>query len=106
MRNYDEVTIGVDAIGKRHEDLRGWKAGFSKLEKWVSELGAEATRKSSALGVRANAVLMRNTLPEFEELCGRLADRGVSQITFNQLGGRDRPEFFLKTACELLMLKN
>ncbi|MCP4181770.1 MAG: radical SAM protein [Hyphomicrobiales bacterium] len=96
VQHFEEVTLSVDAIGTRHEDLRGWKGGFSKLERWVPELVAQAAQKNSPLRVRANVVLMRHTLPEFEGLCDRFADWGVSQITFNQLGGRDRPEFFLE----------
>ncbi len=92
--HFDEVTLSVDAIGKKHEDLRGWKGGFSKLETWIPRLVSEAAERESLLRVRANIVLMRDTLDEFEELCLTLADWGVSQITFNQLGGRDRPEFF------------
>ena len=91
---FDEVTISVDAIGHRHEALRGWKGGFAKLARWVPQLAAQARAKDSALRLRANVVLMRDTLPEFEDLCVRLADWGIQQITFNQLGGRDRPEFF------------
>ncbi|WP_170331124.1 radical SAM protein [Ruegeria arenilitoris] len=91
---FDEVTLSVDAIGQRHEDLRGWRGGFTKLERWVPKLAEDALAKNSALRVRANVVLMHDTLGEFENLCAVLADWGVSQITFNQLGGRDRPEFF------------
>ena len=44
--------------------------------------------------LRANVVLMRNTIADFEALCMELAGWGIAEITFNQLGGRDRPEFF------------
>jgi hypothetical protein len=37
---------------------------------------------------------MRDNLADFGELCAKLAGWGVDEITFNQLGGRDRPEFF------------
>ncbi len=91
---FSEVTVSVDAIGRRHEDLRGWKGGFSKLSQWIPRLAAEVGRTGSALKLRANVVLMRQTIGGFEELCLMLAEWGISTITFNQLGGRDRPEFF------------
>ena len=94
VSNFNEVTVSVDATGKTHEDLRGWKGGFSKLAAWIPKLVSEAAESKSPLCVRANIVLMRQTMDEFEDLCMTLANWGVSQITFNQLGGRDRPEFF------------
>ena len=39
-------------------------------------------------------VVMRDNLDDFAALCETLADWGMDEITFNQLGGRDRPEFF------------
>jgi len=94
VSNFSEVTVSVDAIGKKHEDLRGWKGGFSKLAAWIPKLVSEAAENGSPLCVRANIVLMRETMDEFEDLCMTLANWGVSQITFNQLGGRDRPEYY------------
>jgi hypothetical protein len=44
--------------------------------------------------LRANVLLMRETLAGFEQLCGELAGWGIEEITFNQLGGNDRPEFY------------
>ncbi|WP_147125405.1 radical SAM protein [Shimia ponticola] len=87
---FDEITISVDAIGTRHEELRGWPGGFAKLARWVPEL----VNAAPDLMVRANVVLMRQTVDQFETLCETLAGWGVRTITFNQLGGRDRPEFF------------
>ena len=37
---------------------------------------------------------MRQTIADFEPLCRELAGWGIEEITFNQLGGRDRPDFF------------
>ncbi len=91
---FDEVTISVDALGARHEDLRGWNGGFAKLAKWVPQLAQDIRDACSETRLRANVVLMHDTLPQFDELCETLADWGITQITFNQLGGRDRPQFF------------
>lgn len=87
---FDEVTVSVDALEGDHERLRGWPGGWLKLADGIRRL----RDANGALRLRANVVLMRDTLAAFPELCDRLADWGVDEITFNQLGGRDRPEFF------------
>lgn len=92
LSSFDEVTVSVDALAPTYERLRHWRGGWSRLAHGVRGLAdSRATRQ--ALHLRANVVLMRDTLPEFAELCDRLADWGIDEITFNQLGGRDRPEF-------------
>jgi radical SAM protein with 4Fe4S-binding SPASM domain len=37
---------------------------------------------------------MRQNVADFPALCSELANWGIAEITFNQLGGRDRPEFY------------
>src|SRR5262249_15697407 len=44
--------------------------------------------------LKANVLLMRDTIAGFEQLCHRLAGWGIEEVTFNQLGGNDRPEFY------------
>jgi MoaA/NifB/PqqE/SkfB family radical SAM enzyme len=53
-----------------------------------------------ALKLRANVVLMRQNLHAFPDLCDALADWGIDEITFNALGGRDRPEFYADHALQ------
>jgi radical SAM protein with 4Fe4S-binding SPASM domain len=86
---FDEVTFSIDAPGELHERLRGWSGGWKRLEHGIAGLVALGDRPR----LRVNTVLMRDTLEPFPALCERLADWGVDEITFNQLGGRDRPEF-------------
>lgn len=97
LSSFDEITISVDALEATHERLRGWPGGWSRLADSVRRL-ADLRGARSGLLLRANVVLMRDTLPEFDTLCDRLADWGVDEITFNQLGGRDRPEFHASQA--------
>lgn len=94
---FDEVTVSVDALGEAHEQLRGWRGGWTKLSEGMRRL-RDADR---ALRLRANVVLMHDNLPEFPQLCDQLAHWGVDEITFNQLGGRDRPAFFPPHALRL-----
>lgn len=92
LSSFDEVTVSVDALAPTHERLRGWRGGWSRLADGVRRL-ADSRPTRAALRLRANMVLMRDALPELTELCDRLADWGIDEITFNQLGGRDRSEF-------------
>jgi len=94
LAHYAELTVSVDGIGSVHDELRGWPGGYAALRESVMQL-AEAKRKSNnGPRLRANVVLMRQTIGDFERLCLELAEWGIEEITFNQLGGRDRPEFF------------
>jgi MoaA/NifB/PqqE/SkfB family radical SAM enzyme len=89
---YDELTISVDGLGDVHDRLRGWSGGFDTLRCSVRTLVDE--RGAASLRIRMNVVLQRETITVFSELCRELATWGVDEITFNQLGGRDRPEYF------------
>ena len=92
--HYSELTVSVDGIGAVHDDLRGWAGGFAHLRRVVPMLVAERQTKGRGPLLRVNVVLMRNTVGDFERLCSELVDWGIDELTFNQLGGDDRPEFF------------
>ena len=94
VEHYAELTVSVDAIGAAHDDLRGWTGGFAHLRRAVRALDAERRDRDRPLLLRANVVLMRETIGTFSALCDELAEWGVDEITFNQLGGEERPEFF------------
>lgn len=91
---YSELTVSVDGIGKTHDEVRGWYGGFNALKKQVSNLASRKIKTGKGPLLRANIVLMRNTFEEFESLCREVASWGVEEVTFNQLGGRERPEFY------------
>jgi MoaA/NifB/PqqE/SkfB family radical SAM enzyme len=91
---YAELTVSVDGFAKNHDELRGRAGLFDELREGVRALSAEATERKSPLVLRANVVLMRRTIGEFPDLCHELASWGIREITCNQLGGADRPEFF------------
>jgi MoaA/NifB/PqqE/SkfB family radical SAM enzyme len=92
LAHFAELTVSVDAFAPAHDALRAWPDGFRQLREAVADLAAR--RRDRSLKLRANVVLMRETLPTFADLCETLADWGIDEITFNALGGRDRPEFF------------
>ena len=91
---YQELTISIDGFSDFHDRMRGWPGAFEKLRFWVSALAGEAQRSGSTLKLKANVVLMHQNMADFEALCLEIADWGIREITFNQLGGRDRPEFY------------
>lgn len=89
---YDELTVSVDGLGEAHDHMRGWRGGFAQLRRVVPLLAAK--RRSSTPRLRANIVLMHDNVGAFASLCLELAEWGIDEITFNQLGGNDRPEFW------------
>ncbi len=89
-----ELTISLDAAGSQHDALRGWPGGFAQLSRTVPKLARRKRERGTGPLLRINTVLMRENLAGFEDLCRCVADWGVNEISFNQLGGRDRPEFF------------
>jgi MoaA/NifB/PqqE/SkfB family radical SAM enzyme len=91
---FDEVTVSIDGLGAMHDGLRGWPGGFERLGVALSALTHEKARRSRGPLVRVNTVLMRDNIQEFPALCRALAALGVQELSFNRLGGRDRPEFF------------
>ncbi|MBB5699147.1 radical SAM protein [Sphingomonas yantingensis] len=94
VRRYREVTISVDGTADFHDAMRGWPGAFAKLARTVPALVAEREAAGAPLRVRVNIVLMRDNVAGFASLCRTLAAWGVDEISFNQLGGRDRPEFY------------
>jgi len=94
LSHYAELTVSVDGLGSVHDVSRGWANGFDKLREGVRALTEEKRVRRSGPVFRANVLLMRSTIAQFAELCRELATWGIEEITFNQLGGTDRPEFF------------
>ena len=93
LDHYAELTISVDAFAPVHDALRGWRGGFARLRGAVGALATEKQRRGHGPLLRANVVLMRDTVRDFERLALELATWGIEEITFNQLGGNDRPEY-------------
>ena len=94
LAGFAELTVSVDGFAPLHDRLRGAAGAWERVREGVVRLAEERLARKAALKLRANVVLMQSTLPDFAGLCETLADWGIDEITFNQLGGRDRPEFF------------
>jgi MoaA/NifB/PqqE/SkfB family radical SAM enzyme len=93
LRQLSELTISIDAPGEAHDRMRQFSGGFARLRRNVALLARAARDVGSPLVLKANVTLMHQTLPEVPDLCRELAGWGITELTFNQLGGRDRPEF-------------
>jgi hypothetical protein len=76
-----------------HDRWRGWRGGFDLLRRVVPLLARERGNSRTPL-LRVNIVLMRDNVRDLANLCFELARWGIEEITFNQLGGRDRPDFW------------
>ena len=99
LSRFAELTVSVDGFAGFHDPMRGWPGGFARLREAVQVL-AERRASRAALRLRANVVLMRQNLRAFPALCEALAGWGIDEITFNALGGRDRPEFYADHALQ------
>ena len=93
IRHFRELTVSVDGPASFHDEVRQWPRGFEKLAANIRFLQAE--RRAAGVGplLRVNTVLMRDNVELFPQLCHELADWGIDEISFNALGGNDRPEF-------------
>jgi len=94
LETFSELTISVDGLMEFHDRVRGCPGGWQQMREGISMLIRERNARNMALKLRANTVLMRDNIENFAALCRQLATWGVDEITFNPLGGRDRPEFF------------
>lgn len=94
LQSFAELTLSLDGPEALHDALRGAPGSFARVRAAIAALVTERRARGASFKLRVNAVVMRETLPHFADLCLMLADWGVDEITFNQLGGRDRPEFF------------
>jgi AdoMet-dependent heme synthase len=94
IEHYTDLTVSVDGVDATHDASRGWPGGYSEVRHGLRRLAEEKRRLGRGPRLGANVVLMRDNFAEFEPLCLELASWGVETVTFNQLGGNDRPEFY------------
>jgi MoaA/NifB/PqqE/SkfB family radical SAM enzyme len=93
LDSLDELTLSIDGPPSVHDRIRGRPGSGRELLATLRALrGGRGDRPRPLL--RVNTVLMRGNVDRFPELVGLVADAGADELTFNALGGRDRPEFF------------
>lgn len=94
IEHYSLVTISVDGFAQFHDFHRGQQGLFDHLKQHVITLLGDISVSQSPLRLRINTILMRENIHAFEEFCMEIAQWGIKELTFNQLGGIDRPEFY------------
>jgi len=92
--DFDELTVSVDGIGGGHDELRGAPGLYDQLRASLTGLRELKAALGRGPRLRVNTILMRDNLRAFEDLCRAVAEWGVEELTFNALGGRERPEFY------------
>lgn len=92
--DFSEIVISIDGFS----DVNDWgrqKSGlFNELKSSITALVDMKQARSKPLILKVNTIIMRKNVEHFEAFCEYLADLGVQELTFNQLGGYDRPEFY------------
>lgn len=94
VEDFDQLTISVDGLGAFHDRGRDAPGLFEQLRLNILSLREMKIRAGRGPRLRVNTILMRDNIGAFEQLCETVAAWGVEELTFNALGGRDRPEFF------------
>jgi MoaA/NifB/PqqE/SkfB family radical SAM enzyme len=90
-KHYSLVTLSLDGPENFHDVMRGAAGLTDSIKASLVELKKGEVRPE----LRVNTVLMRSNLGGFGELLAELSDWGVDGVTFNTLGGADRPgEFY------------
>ena len=92
--DFDEITISVDGVGAGHDSGRRASGLYDRIQENVRRIDQLRGGRGHTPRLRVNTVLMRDNIHSFESLCQAAAEWGIEDLTFNALGGRDRPEFF------------
>lgn len=98
LAHFERITVSVDAPAITHDALRGLPGLFARIGAGLKALAHERTGERQPV-LAVNTVLMHKTVTSFRILCEELLNWGIDEISFNQLGIRDRPDF---GAAELL----
>lgn len=94
LEHFDEMTVSVDGMGSEHDRVRRKFGLFEQVRAGLIDLNNLKAQKSADLLLRVNTILMHNNIHNFELLCMELAAWGITEVSFNALGGGERPEFF------------
>lgn len=94
VKFFSEIVFSVDGFAKCNDRVRKYEGHYAKTLETISEISRERAETGSRLLIKVNTILMRDNIQQFEEFCHSLVLAGVNEVTFNQLGGYDRPEFY------------
>ncbi|MFN7292322.1 MAG: radical SAM protein [Pirellula sp.] len=91
---FSEITLSIDGVEPHHDLMRGCAGMFQRLKSVVNKIQRE--REPGQTRLRVNTVLTDFNASSFPEFCRQMAQWGFDELTFNPLGGNDRPAFFTK----------
>lgn len=94
IKYFSEIVFSLDGFSECNDRVRKHDGHFEKTTKNISYLNNERKASNSYLMIKVNTILMRENIDQFENFCYKLVELGVDELTFNQLGGFDRPEFY------------
>jgi MoaA/NifB/PqqE/SkfB family radical SAM enzyme len=92
LADYEQVTVSIDGMAPFHDRIRGMRGLFGRIAQATALLCSEDRR--GRLLRRVNTVLMRENIEAFPQFCETMAGWQFHELTFNQLGGNERPEFY------------
>ena len=92
--NFSEIVFSLDSFRDCNDDVRQCPGHFDTVSENIRGLDKLRRETGSSLKIKVNTILMRRNASSFEEFCEYLRGIGVDEVTFNQLGGFDRPEFY------------
>lgn len=91
---FSEIVFSLDGFRESNDRIRKLDGHFDIVRNAINCLSNEKIRSNSNLGIKVNTILTRENIGQFEEFSQMLLEIGVDEVTFNQLGGFDRPEFY------------
>jgi MoaA/NifB/PqqE/SkfB family radical SAM enzyme len=91
LEDLDELTLSIDGPPAIHDALRRRPGLGAALLEALGDLRERRGDRARPL-LRVNSVLMRGNAGAFADLVRTLV--AADEITYNALGGADRPEFF------------
>ncbi|MGN1108916.1 MAG: radical SAM protein [Oscillospiraceae bacterium] len=91
---FSEIVFSLDSFKECDDEVRGFDGHFDMVCGRIRELDKIRRSSGSGLKIKVNTILMRRNIADFERFCELLQSLGVDEVTFNRLGGYDRPEFF------------
>ena len=88
-----ELTVSLDGLAEHHDWARRQVGSHALVLGALRDLAREKRQRGAGPLLRVNTVLMQQSVADFPALCDALAGAGAEELTFNALGGDDRPEF-------------
>jgi sulfatase maturation enzyme AslB (radical SAM superfamily) len=89
---FREITVSIDGLSSFHNEVRKFPGLYQRLHAIVRQLLEE--RQGMFPRLRVNCVLTRNNVEDFGVFCRAMDEVGFEELTFNALGGNDRPDYF------------